>query len=105
MKLYKKKKKKPHTHAHWALPHSDTVYKVAVQNGSNSEVRGSNTDTDAWPYTVISRNVVRKKCAPDNPKGNVGYDEYFLTLKMSKLLSLLSFSTRKHTSMASRAIL
>ena len=29
----------------------------------------------------------------------------FLTLKLSKLLLLLSFSTRKHTSMASRAIL
>ena len=29
----------------------------------------------------------------------------FLTLQLSNLLLLLSFSTRKHTSMASRAIL
>ena len=54
---------------------------------------------------LFRQTLSKKKCARDNPKGNLGYDEYFLTLKMSKLLLLLSFSTRKHTSMASRAIL
>ena len=42
------------------------------------------------------------------PKGNMGYDQHatlFLTLWLSNLLLLLSFSIRKHTSMASRAIL
>ena len=41
-------------------------------------------------------------------KDNMGYDHFphtlFLTLKLSNLLLLLSFSTRKHTSMASCAI-
>ena len=40
------------------------------------------------------------------PKGNMGYDQaLFLTLWLSNLVLLFSFSTRKHTSMASRAIL
>ena len=43
------------------------------------------------------------------PKGNMGYDQYTillqLTLQLSNLLFLLSFNTRRHTSMASRAIL
>ena len=39
------------------------------------------------------------------PKGNMGYDQYTIPLQLSNLLFLLSFNTRRHTSMASRAIL
>ena len=41
------------------------------------------------------------------PKGNMGYDQYPVPggTVAANLLSLLSFSTRKYTSMASRAIL
>ena len=57
--------------------------------------------------TAISRNVVGKKiCARRSRK--VIWDminTLFLTLKLSKLLLLLSFSTRRNKSMASRAIL
>ena len=41
------------------------------------------------------------------PKGNMGYDQYTVPggTVAANLLSLLSFSTRKYTSMASRSIL
>ena len=44
----------------------------------------------------------RKKCARDNPDM---FNTLFLTLWLSNLLLLLSFSTRRHMSMASPAIL
>ena len=59
-------------------------------------------------YTAISRNVVRKKGARDNAIRKVKWDmtnTLFLTLKLTNLLLLLSFSTRKHKSMGSPAIL
>ena len=58
-------------------------------------------------YTAISRNVVGKNVHTTIQEGKMGYDQYtlFLTLKLTKLLLLLSFSTRKHKSMSSRAIL
>ena len=44
---------------------------------------------------------------PDIPKGNMRYDQYtlFLTLWLLNLLFLLSFSPRKHTSVAFCVIL
>ena len=57
-------------------------------------------------YTVISRKVVGKMCTWKFRK--VIWDminTLFLTLQLSNLLLLLSFSTRKHTSIASLAIL
>ena len=59
-------------------------------------------------YTAVSRNVVRKKGARDNAIRKVKWDmtnTLFLTLKLTNLLLLLSFSTRKHKSMGSPAIL
>ena len=29
-------------------------------------------------YTAISRKVSSKKCALDNPKGSIGYDQYIV---------------------------
>ena len=57
-------------------------------------------------YTAISRKVVGKMYTRQSRK--VIWDiinTLFLTLQLSNLLALLSFSTRKHTSMASRIIL
>ena len=60
-------------------------------------------------YTAISRKVVGKKCARDNPeRSEVIWDMFntlILTLWLSNLLLLLSFSTHRHMSMASPAIL
>ena len=40
------------------------------------------------------------------PKGNMGYDQHAVPDNVAvETLLLLSFNTRKHTSMASRAIL
>ena len=57
-------------------------------------------------YTAISRKVVRGLCTRQSRR--VIWDminSLFLTLYLSNLLLLLSFSTHKHISMASRAIL
>ena len=53
-------------------------------------------------YTAISREVVGKIVHATISKGNMGYDQctVFLTLQLSNLLFLLSFSTRRHTSVA-----
>ena len=58
----------------------------------------------AW-YTAISRKVVGKNVHATIPKGNIWdmRNTLFLTLYSNPLL-LLSFTTRKHMSMASRAI-
>ena len=60
-------------------------------------------------YTAISRNVGKNVHATIE-KNKMGYDHdmtntLFLTLKLTNLLLLLSFSTRKHKSMGSPAIL
>ena len=59
--------------------------------------------------TALSGNVVGKRSLfqATKPKSNMGYDQYtlFLKLQRSNLLLLLSFSTRKHTSMAFSVIL
>ena len=60
-------------------------------------------------YTAISRNV-GKNVHSTIEKNKMGYDHdmtntLFLTLKLTNLLLLLSFSTRKHKSMGSPAIL
>ena len=56
-------------------------------------------------YTAISRKVVGKTVHATIPKGNMGYDQYILPdTVLSKLLLLLSFSTCRHMSMASLAI-
>ena len=57
-----------------------------------------------YSYTAISRKVVRKNVHATIPKGNMGYDQYTVPDTVHLLL-LLSFSTRRHMSMASRAIL
>ena len=60
-----------------------------------------------YMYTAISRKVVGKNCACDNPERQYGIwsTHFSWHSKLSNLLLLLSFSTRKHTSMASCAIL
>ena len=61
-------------------------------------------------YTAISRKVVGKTVHATIPYGNMGYDQCTFSDAVAVestcfLAFLLSFSTRKHTSMASRAIL
>ena len=58
-------------------------------------------------FTAISRRkVVGKNVHATIPKGIMGYDQHTLpNTVLSNLLLLLSFSTRKHTSMTSHAIL
>ena len=57
-------------------------------------------------YTAISRKVVGKSVHATIPKGSMGYEQYAVpdTVAVEPTL-LLSFSTLKHMSMASRAIL
>ena len=57
-------------------------------------------------YSYLEKGC-RKKCARHNPERQYGTRsmQCSLTLQLSNLLSLLSFSTRKHTSMAFHAIL
>ena len=57
--------------------------------------------------TAISREVVGKKMSTRQSRKVIWdtINSLFLKLYLSNLLLLLSFSTRKHTSMASRAIL
>ena len=49
-------------------------------------------------HTALLRKVVRKNMPPTIPKGNMGYDQYTVpvTLWLSYLLLLPSFTTRKH---------
>ena len=60
-----------------------------------------------WEYKAISRKVVGKNVHATIPKGNMGYDQYTVRDDCSCriYLSVLSFSTREHMSMASSAIL
>ena len=66
-------------------------------------------DRLAVVYSYFENGCPGKKVHATIPKGNMGYDQLWitllLTLQLSKLLLLLSFSTRKHTSTASCAIL
>ena len=56
--------------------------------------------------TAISRKVVGKNVNATIPKGNMGYDQHAVSDTVAVESSLLlSFSIRKHTSMASRAFL
>ena len=55
-------------------------------------------------FTAITKKVVGKNVHVTIPKGNMGYDQYTVPDSVYLLL-LLSFSTRKHTPMASPAIL
>ena len=58
-------------------------------------------------YTAILRKVVAKVVHATIPEGNMGYDQYTVPNTSTvavELTFLLSTSTRKHTSMASRAI-
>ena len=57
-------------------------------------------------YTAIWRKVVGKNVHATIPKGKMGYDQYTVPDTVAVKPTLLpSFSTPKHTSMASRAIL
>ena len=57
-------------------------------------------------YTAISRKVVGKNVHATIPKGNMGYDQYTVPDTVAVcLLLLLSFSSHKHASMASSAVL
>ena len=60
-----------------------------------------------FPYTAISRKFVKNKVHSTIPKGNMGYDQYTVSNDCScrTYFWLLSFSTRKHISVASRTIL
>ena len=64
------------------------------------------TETGRKMCPVISSKVVGKIVHATIPKGNMGYDLYTVSddLYLSNLLLLLSFSTRKHMSVASPAI-
>ena len=57
-------------------------------------------------FTAIARKVVGQNVHATIPKGNMGYEQYSVpdTVAVEPTL-LLSFSTRKHMSMASRATL
>ena len=54
-------------------------------------------------YKAVSRKVVGETVHATIPKGNMGYVQY--TVADIVVVELLSFSTNKHTSMASFAIL
>ena len=57
-------------------------------------------------FTAISREVVGKNVHATIPKGNMRYDQYTVPGTVTVKNSFVAFlSTRKHTSMASRAIL
>ena len=57
-------------------------------------------------HTAILREVVEKNVQVTIPKGNMGYEQYTVPDTVAVKPTLLpSFSTRKHTSMAFRAIL
>ena len=58
-------------------------------------------------YTAISRKAVQKNVHATIPEDNMGYDQYTVpnTVAVELTFFLLSTSTRKHTSMVSRAIL
>ena len=57
-------------------------------------------------YTAILKKVVGKKLHATIPKGNMGYDQYTVpnTVAMEPTFVVFLISTRKHTAMASRAI-
>ena len=57
-------------------------------------------------YTAILKKVVGKKLHATIPKGNMGYDQYTVpnTVAMEPTFVAFLISTRKHTAMASRAI-
>ena len=59
------------------------------------------------PSLTISKKVVKKNVHATIPKSNMGYDQYAVadTVAVSNPPLLLSFSIRKHSSMAFRAIL
>ena len=57
----------------------------------------------AITYSYVEKGC-RKNVHATIPKGNMGYDQYTVPDSVYLLL-LLSFSTRKHTPMASPAIL
>ena len=61
---------------------------------------------DQFIYSYFEKGC-RKKCACEIPKGNMGYGQYTVpdTVVVEPTFLLLSFSTRKHTPMASPAIL
>ena len=70
------------------------------------ETRGEKHSVARLAFTAISRKVVGKNVPATIPKGNMGYDQYAVpdTVAVESSI-LLSFSTLKHMSMASRAIL
>ena len=59
------------------------------------------------PSLTISKKVAGKNVHATIPKSNMGFDQYAVadTVAVSNPLLLLSFSIRKHSSMAFRAIL
>ena len=59
------------------------------------------------PSLTILKKVVGNNVSATIPKSNMGYDQYAVadTVAVSNPLLLLSFSIRKHSSMAFRAIL
>ena len=63
-------------------------------------------DSFLWKHIAISRKVVEKAVHATIPKGSMRYAQYTVpdTVAVEPTL-LLSFSTRKHTCMVSRAIL
>ena len=61
---------------------------------------------ECMEYTAISRKVGGENVHATIPKGNMGCDQYTVPDSVAvEPFLLLSFSTRKHTSMALRVIL
>ena len=56
-------------------------------------------------YGYFEKGCRRKRARATIPEGWNMINTLFLTMQLSNFLLMLSFSTRKHTSMASRAIL
>ena len=75
--------------------------------GLGGQFAGTSTDPCLYPCTkcscrdtAFSRKVVGKSVHATIPNSTMGYDQYTVPLQLSNLLLLLSFSTRKHMSMA-----
>ena len=74
---------------------------AGLLESSACRLPGQSALTRRRPYTTaISRKVVGKKSALDNPKSKMGYEQYTVLDDCRT-----DFSTRKHLPMASRAIL
>ena len=84
---------------------------IALKKHLNTEIVYlvlQSKEADQFPPSLtILKKVVGNNVRATIPKSNMGYDQYAVadTVALSNPLLLLSFSIRKHSSMAFRAIL